>query len=265
MATQLTTEALYRALADAFRAAVEAVAGNVLSATDAPAPSGSGWSTPITASGCLEGQLTLWIDDAGVIGIAKAMMGMEEMPEPSVAADMLKELWAQATAATIDGDGEGSGFEGLALVAGATTAGTLPGQGLALVLTDGATRLATLVMTGSVTAGRVAAPVKAPTATTAAGASGAGRSDYPGNLAALLDIDLPLVVRFARTEMSLRALAQLGPGSMVEMGRSPDGPVQLLIGSQVVAEGEVVVVSGNYGVRITSLVSPADRLRAMEL
>ena len=90
-------------------------------------------------------------------------------------------------------------------------------------------------------------------------------SDYPGNLSALLDIDLPHVVRFARTEMSLRSLSQLGPGSMVDMGRSPDAPVQLLIGSQVVAEGEVVVVQGNYGVRITSLVSPADRLRAMEL
>ena len=52
---------------------------------------------------------------------------------------------------------------------------------------------------------------------------------------------------------------------MVDMGRSPDEPVQLLVGSQVIAEGEVVVVAGNYGVRITSLVSPAERLRAMDL
>ena len=66
-------------------------------------------------------------------------------------------------------------------------------------------------------------------------------------------------------EMTLRALTQLGPGSVVDMGRSPDAPVQLLVGSQVVAQGEVVVVGGNYGVRITHLVSPADRLRAMEL
>ena len=94
--------------------------------------------------------------------------------------------------------------------------------------------------------------------------AGAGAESH-GNLAALLDIDLPLIVRFARTELSLRALTMLGPGSMVDMGRSPDDPVQLLVGTQVIAEGEVVVVAGNYGVRITSLVSPAERLKALEL
>lgn len=263
MAAQLTTDALRLALAGEFRAAVEAVVGNVLTTTAAAAPGGAGWSTPIAASGLVEGQLTAWVDEAGVTAIARAMMGMDEAPEPSVAADMLKELWAQAAAATALKDG----FEGLSLVPGPTTAGTLPAGGDGLAITDGAAALATLLMTGTVTAGRSAAagaPDAAAAAPAAAGA-GAGRGEYPGNLAALLDIDLPLVVRFARTEMSLRSLAQLGPGSMVDMGRSPDAPVQLLIGSQVVAEGEVVVVAGNYGVRITSLVSPADRLRAMEL
>lgn len=262
MAAALTTEALRLALAGEFRAAVEAVVGNVLTTTTAPAPGGPGWSTPIAASGLVEGQLTVWVDAAGVTAIARAMMGMEDTPEPSVAADMLKELWAQATAATALKDG----FEGLTLVAGPTTPGTLPANGEGLALTDGGTTMATLSMTGTVAAGRGAgAGAGAPAAAAPAAGAGAGRAEYPGNLAALLDIDLPLVVRFARTEMSLRALAQLGPGSMVDMGRSPDAPVQLLIGSQVVAEGEVVVVAGNYGVRITSLVSPADRLRAMEL
>jgi flagellar motor switch protein FliN/FliY len=48
------------------------------------------------------------------------------------------------------------------------------------------------------------------------------------------------------------------------MGRSPDAPVEMLVGEQVIARGEVVIVSGNYGVRITDLVSPADRVRALE-
>lgn len=255
MAAQLTTDVLRQALAGEFRAAVEAVVGNVLTANAAPAPTGAGWSTPVTASGLADGSLTVWVDEAGVTAIARLMMGMDEAPEPSVAADMLKELWAQATAATALKDG----FEGLALVAGPTTAGTLPAGGDGLAIIDGGTTLATLVMTGTV------APRSMAAGAAAAPAPAGGRAEYPGNLSALLDIDLPLVVRFARTEMSLRSLAQLGPGSMVDMGRSPDAPVQLLIGSQVVAEGEVVVVSGNYGVRITSLVSPADRLRAMEL
>lgn len=264
MATQLTTDALRLALAGEFRAAVEAVVGNVLTTSPAPAPAGAGWSTPIAASGVVDGQLTAWVDEAGVTAIAKAMMGMDEAPEPGVAADMLKELWAQAAAATALKDG----FEGLSLVTGPTTAGTLPAGGAGIAVTDGTDTLATLSMTGTVAAGRGAAAGAPPAAAAAPGAgagAGAGRGEYPGNLAALLDIDLPLVVRFARTEMSLRSLAQLGPGSMVDMGRSPDAPVQLLIGTQVVAEGEVVVVAGNYGVRITSLVSPADRLRAMEL
>ncbi len=262
MAAQLTTDALRLALAGEFRAAVEAVVGNVLTTTPVAAPSGAGWSTPIAASGLAEGQLTVWVDETGVAGIARAMMGMDEAPEPGVAADMLKELWAQAAAAAALKDG----FEGLTLVTGATAPGTLPANGEGFALTDGATTLATLAMTGAVAAGRGApAGAAASAASAGAGSAGSGRAEYPGNLAALLDIDLPLIVRFARTEMSLRALAQLGPGSMVDMGRSPDAPVQLLIGSQVVAEGEVVVVAGNYGVRITSLVSPADRLRAMEL
>jgi flagellar motor switch protein FliN/FliY len=53
--------------------------------------------------------------------------------------------------------------------------------------------------------------------------------------------------------MPLRALAELGPGSVVDMGRSPDEPVELLVGERVIARGEVVVVAGNYGVRITEL------------
>jgi flagellar motor switch protein FliN/FliY len=80
----------------------------------------------------------------------------------------------------------------------------------------------------------------------------------------VLDNDLPLVVRFGRTVMSVKGLSALGPGSVVDMGRSPDEPVQVLVGEQVIARGEVVIVGGNYGVRITDLVSPADRMRAME-
>jgi len=252
MADPLTTDTLRLALAGEFRAAVEAAVDRTLEPGEAGVPQGSGWGTPITASGALDGQLTVWIDQAGVAAIAKAIMGIADPPEPTVAADMLAGLWAQAAASAALQDG----FDGLALVAGTPVAGPLPGDGTGLALMDGATAFATLWTTGTVTRGAAVAAVPG---------DAAPGSDYPGNLAALLDIDLPLVVRFARTEMTLRSLSQLGPGSMVDMGRSPDAPVQLLIGSQVVAEGEVVVVAGNYGVRITSLVSPADRLRAMEL
>jgi flagellar motor switch protein FliN/FliY len=83
-------------------------------------------------------------------------------------------------------------------------------------------------------------------------------------LDAVLDMELPLVVRFARTVMSLKALSGLGPGSIVDMERSPDEPVQMLVGDRVIARGEVVVVGGHYGVRVTDLVSSSERARALE-
>ncbi|OFW46067.1 MAG: hypothetical protein A3J29_18940 [Acidobacteria bacterium RIFCSPLOWO2_12_FULL_67_14b] len=83
-------------------------------------------------------------------------------------------------------------------------------------------------------------------------------------LDAVLDIELPLVVRFARTVMPLKTLLALGPGSIVDMERSPDDPVQMLVGERVIARGEIVVVGGNYGVRVTDLVSPTERVRVLE-
>ena len=65
--------------------------------------------------------------------------------------------------------------------------------------------------------------------------------------------------------MPLRTVAGLGPGSVIDLGRAPDEPVEILVSNQVVARGEVVVVGGNYGVRITDVVSPAERVRSMEV
>jgi flagellar motor switch protein FliN/FliY len=78
----------------------------------------------------------------------------------------------------------------------------------------------------------------------------------------VLDVDLPLIVRFGRAIMPLRAVADLGPGAVIDMGRSPDEPVELLVGDRLVARGEVVVVGGHYGVRITEL---ADGQQAAQL
>ena len=80
----------------------------------------------------------------------------------------------------------------------------------------------------------------------------------------ILDIDLPLIVRFGRTELPLRTLARMGPGSLIDLGRSADDPVDVLVSNRVVARGEVVIVGGNYGVRILDVVSPKERIRSME-
>ncbi len=76
-------------------------------------------------------------------------------------------------------------------------------------------------------------------------------------LEAVLDVDLPLVVRFGVTSLPLRTLVGLGSGSMVDLNRAPEDPVELLVGDRVIARGDVVVVGGQYGVRITELTNDA--------
>jgi flagellar motor switch protein FliN len=95
-------------------------------------------------------------------------------------------------------------------------------------------------------------------------APGATAAAPSQTLDVIMDIDLPLVVRFGRTEVPLRTLTSLGPGSVIDLGRAPDEPVDVLISNRVVARGEVVIVAGNYGVRVQDVVSPAERARSLE-
>ena len=63
--------------------------------------------------------------------------------------------------------------------------------------------------------------------------------------------------------MTLQALTKLGPGTTLDLERSPDDPVDVMVNNTVIARGEVVVVAGNYGVRVTEVVSASDRIRSM--
>jgi flagellar motor switch protein FliN/FliY len=68
-------------------------------------------------------------------------------------------------------------------------------------------------------------------------------------------VKLPIRVLLGRTQLSLRDIAHLGNGSVVELDCSPDDPVEITVNDRVIAYGEVVVVAGNYGVRITKIAS----------
>jgi len=81
------------------------------------------------------------------------------------------------------------------------------------------------------------------------------------NLDLLLDIELPVVVRMGHTEMSLGELLKLTPGSILEMNRPADSPVDLMVNGKQIAKGEVVVVDGNFAFRITEIESTAARLQ----
>lgn len=86
-------------------------------------------------------------------------------------------------------------------------------------------------------------------------------TQVPSNLDVILDIELPMSVVFGQTEMALGDLTKLGPGSVIDLGRSPDDLVDILVNGRRVARGEVVVVGGNYGVRVREVVSAADRIK----
>lgn len=79
-------------------------------------------------------------------------------------------------------------------------------------------------------------------------------SSAPSGAAPLLmGVKLPIRVLLGRTELSLRDIAQLGSGAVVELDCSPDDPVEIIVNDRIIAHGQVVVVAGNYGVRITKI------------
>jgi flagellar motor switch protein FliN/FliY len=83
------------------------------------------------------------------------------------------------------------------------------------------------------------------------------------NLDLLLDVNLPISIELGRTTMRIKDILSLGPGSVVELKKLAGEPVDLLVNNKIVAKGEVVVVDENFGLRITSLLSPEERLRSL--
>lgn len=83
---------------------------------------------------------------------------------------------------------------------------------------------------------------------------------YNSNLELLLDVTLEATICFGQKEMLLRDILELHPGAAVVLDRHVEEPVDLLVGGRMVARGEVVVVDGNYGLRITEIVSPQQRI-----
>ncbi|HMD70422.1 MAG TPA: flagellar motor switch protein FliN [Bryobacteraceae bacterium] len=79
----------------------------------------------------------------------------------------------------------------------------------------------------------------------------------------LLDVDLPVSISFGRTQLPMKDVLKLTTGSIVELNRGVNEPVEVLVNRCLIARGEVVVVDGNYGVRIQEIASRQDRLRSL--
>ena len=83
------------------------------------------------------------------------------------------------------------------------------------------------------------------------------------NLALVMDVTLNLSVELGKTELSIKEVLELTRGSVIELDRIAGEPVDLMANGKLIAKGEVVVIEDNFGLRITSIVSPADRLRGL--
>ncbi len=79
----------------------------------------------------------------------------------------------------------------------------------------------------------------------------------------IMDIPLSVTVELGRSRMLIRELLQLGQGSVVELTKMVGEPLEVLVNNKLIARGEVVVVNEKFGVRLTDIVSPVERVQSL--
>jgi len=85
-----------------------------------------------------------------------------------------------------------------------------------------------------------------------------------GNIGLLMDVPLKLTVELGRTTKLVKEILALAPGSVVELDKLAGEPVDILVNEKLIAKGEVVVIDENFGVRITEIINPEERLHAVQ-
>ena len=83
------------------------------------------------------------------------------------------------------------------------------------------------------------------------------------NLDFILDIPLEVSVELGRTKMLISDLLQLGQGSVIELTKLAGEPLEILVNQKLVARGEVVVVNEKFGIRLTDIISPTERVKQL--
>jgi flagellar motor switch protein FliN len=226
----------------------------------AGAPAGAQWVVRLEAAGG-QGGCAIACDEAGAVALATGPAGRDATPDVAACLRDLHERTLERLMGM-------PVSRGAALVVSDVARLDAPPPGTFDAYTVACERLAHPLVLA--TWGRIDLAAASPAGATAqadddrsapAAAAAAAGAD---RLEVILDIDLPLTVRFGRTHLPLRSLARLGPGSVIDLGRSPDAPVELLVSDHVIARGEVVVVGGHYGIRILDVVSAYERVRVME-
>jgi flagellar motor switch protein FliN len=92
---------------------------------------------------------------------------------------------------------------------------------------------------------------------------GGGAVPAPKNIDFILDIPMQVTVQVGSTKMVIRELLQLGQGSVIELEKLAGEPMEVLVNNKLVARGEVVVVNEKFGIRLTDVISAAERVQQL--
>ncbi|HEX3011061.1 MAG TPA: flagellar motor switch phosphatase FliY [Syntrophomonadaceae bacterium] len=94
--------------------------------------------------------------------------------------------------------------------------------------------------------------------------SGGGPTNMPQNIGLIMDVPLDVSVELGKTQKTIKEILELNQGSIIQLDKMAGEPVDLLVNGKLVAKGEVVVIDENYGIRITAIISPMDRMNKLQ-
>ena len=89
------------------------------------------------------------------------------------------------------------------------------------------------------------------------------KSETPNDIDFILDIPVQLTVELGRTKIAIKNLLQLAQGSVVELDGMAGEPMDVLVNGCLIAQGEVVVVNDKFGIRLTDIITPSERIRKL--
>lgn len=232
------------------------------SPSDTPPPSETDLYSVITAAGSLRGEMAVRVQQPTVIALGQLFLG-EKSDAPaeykSDYRDAVEELIRQIAGHVASALKPRWGEVQLRVEFGAAPAWPPGAEGS---FTSSSEAPLHLCPQWSVSAALVAALHAAPSSERSpeqtAAATGA---EHPAptegkNLDLLMDVELEVTLRFGKRSMLLREILELGAGSVVELDRDVDEPVDLLLDDKLIARGEVVVVDGDYGLKVLEVMSP---------
>jgi flagellar motor switch protein FliN/FliY len=270
---QLWGENVVGILQRAAIADVKASASSLTAETASPQGSTDEIALCFTAGGKLCGEVLCVAKVSSALALAQALSSEpieSAVPFGDQHRAAFTKLFQQAAANTASGWKQLTGTEGALELQTLTeipfpssrsctitiTATNLPEIGLTIFL---APEFLLSINDQLVSAGAQSSPTSAQLVNTA------GPVAPPGNLDLLMDVELAATIRFGEREMRLREVLALMPGAVIELDQHVNEPADLLVAGRMVARGEVVVVDGNFGLRVTEVASRSQRASLVPL